>query len=137
MIQTIDSKDLATSFSRSLGAPYAAHIIQWLLARAFVPKDARGPPAKVGLRINDFAAAKLRHTQCLSGRFETELLRTRQDGRPSMDARIDSADPPLIIIDGLVKSQENSDFVGALYEAVYESNITALILVKDKLGPTS
>jgi hypothetical protein len=83
--------------------------------------------------LYDIAAAKLRSMKCfLSGSFETELLHvTREDLRLSVDSRTDSVDLPLLIIDDLVMSQNNSDFVGALYEAVLESEITALILVKE------
>jgi hypothetical protein len=133
MIRTSDSRDFATSFSRSLGAADAAPVIHRLLARALIPKEKREAPAKVGLSgLYDIAAAKLRRTKCLSGSFETELLRIcREDLRLSVDSRTNSVDLPLLIIDGLIMSKENTDFVGALYEAVLESEITALILVKE------
>ena len=41
-------------------------------------------------------------------------------------------DLPLLIIDDLVESKENSDFVGALYEAVVESKITVLVFMQEK-----
>ena len=133
MIRASDAKDLATSFSRSLGAPDAAPVIPRLLTRALIPENKREPPAKVALSsYYDWAAAKLRRTKCFSNSFETELMRIRsQHLHRQIDLRTDSVDLPLLIIDGLVKSQENSDFVGALYEAVFESDITALILVKE------
>lgn len=134
MIRASDSMDLATSFSRSLGAPDAAPVIHRLLTRALIPKDKREPPAKVALSSYfDFAAAKLRRTKCFSGGFEAELLhmRHRHMQRP-VGMRADAVGLPLLIIDGLVKSQDNSDFVGALYEAALESNITTLILVKEE-----
>ena len=100
-----------------------------------MPKDKRIPAAKVRLGVvgyYDMAVAKLRQLKCSDQSFETQLVRVvRQALRLSMDSRPDTADLPLLIIDGLVKSNENKDFVGALYEAVVESHITALILVKD------
>lgn len=38
-----------------------------------------------------------------------------------MDLQPNTADLPLPIIDSIVKSEEDSDFVGALYETVFES----------------
>lgn len=134
MIRTSDSEDFATSFSRTLGAADASPVIHRLLARALIPKEERGAPAKVGLiGFFDIAFAKLRKMKCLSGTFETELLRICGEPlRVSVDSRPNAMDLPILIIDGLVKSNENRDFVGALYEAVLESKITALILVKEE-----
>jgi len=133
MIRASDSKDLATTFSRNLGAADAAPVIHQLLTRALVPKDKREPPTLVALSsYYDWAAAKLRRMKCGIGSFETELLRIRsQRLKRRVDVRSDTVNLPLLIIDGLVRSRENSDFVGALYEAVFEANITALILVKE------
>ena len=134
MIRASDSKDLATSFSSSLGAPDAARIIHRLLVRALVPKDKREPATRVPLSsYYDWAAAKLRSAQCYSSGFETELRRIRsQHVRQTVPLRTNCVDLPLLIIDGLVESKENSDFVGALYEAVVESKITVLVFVKEK-----
>jgi hypothetical protein len=136
MIRASDSKDLATSFSSSLGAPDAARIIHRLLVRALVPKDKREPAARVALNsYYDWVVAKLRSAKCYSSGFETELRRIRmrsQHVRQTVFLRTNCVDLPLLIIDGLVESNENSDFVGALYEAVVESKITVLIFVKEE-----
>jgi hypothetical protein len=117
-----------------LGAPDAARIVHRLLVRALVPKDKREPASRVPLSsYYDWAAAKLRSAPCYLSGFETELRRIRsQHVRQTVPLRTNCVDLPLLIIDGLVESNENSDFVGALYEAVVESKITVLVFVKEK-----
>ena len=52
--------------------------------------------------------------------------------RQTVPARTNCTDLPLLIIDDLAESQENLNFVGALYEAADESKATVLVFMKEE-----
>jgi hypothetical protein len=134
LVRAADQEDFATEFAKLLGAPDAAPIIHNLLVRALKPKEMRRTVHVSSMwALIDSFRSKLWRKKCFAMAFETELIQIAVGGLTGPPrTRENCTDLPLLIIDGLTKSEKNKSFVGRLYEQVTDENVSALIMVKDE-----
>lgn len=122
-------------FARYLNADEAAPLLYLLLTRSLVPKDQREQTVKphgLGAALNLLKSTVMSSiNKCGSMSFETDLVQMC-DGKPMRGkTRPNCTDLPILILDGLVKSQANKNFVNKLYNQAYKARIMVLIMVKD------
>lgn len=135
MIRSDSYPNFEQDFARYLDADGAAPLLYLILARALTPKDRREqavPPRGVGPAI-DLAKSIISSAikSCGAMSFETDLVHMNHGRTTHIKNRLNCTALPILIIDGLVKSETNKNFVNKLYNAAYPAGIMVLILVKD------
>ena len=133
MIRQSDSTNLPLSFCHHhFGSPDAAPVLHTLLIEALKsPENRRIVPPKNLLDAARLVTASLARS-CQSTPFETDLVRLMNANEMGASKiRPNCSDLPLLIVDGLSRSDANTIFISSLYEVAYEARVTVFVLVKD------
>lgn len=122
-------------FARYLNADEAAPLLYLLLSRALTPKYQREQavlPRGLGPTF-DLLKSTVRSSirACGAMSFETNPVQLSHGKPMKGKSRFNCTNLPILIIDGLVKSEANKNFVNKLYNEAYQAKIMVLILVKD------
>jgi hypothetical protein len=138
LVQAADQEDFVTEFAKSLGAPDAAPVLHSLLVRALKPKEMRRTVSSSSMSTAFHSIRSTLSWWRKKGCFfndvvETELVEIAVGGLVDPPRKRENCtNLPLLIIDGLTKSEKNKSFFGRLYEEVRAENVSALIMVKDE-----
>ena len=135
MIRADSFPNFEEDFARYLNAEAAASLLYLILTRALTPKYRREhlvPPRGIGPAI-DLAKSTFGSAMKSCGvlSFETDLVHMNYGRVTHVKNRPNCSDLSVLVIDGLVKSEANRNFVNKLYNAAYPAGIMVLILVKD------
>ena len=135
MIRAHAYPNLEEDFAQFLDAQGAAPLLHLILVRALTPRDGREPtvlPRGFGSAM-DLVTSKFRSAikSCGVVSFETDMVHMNHGRATRIKNRPNCTALPVLIIDGLVKSDANKNFVNKLYNEAFSAAIMVLILVKE------